>query len=185
MKKILLISPAYRTKLLENVRVLALPPLNLMNIASHTPEHYEVQIIDEAFDDIDFESPVDLVGITCMTPLAPRAYQISSAFREKGVPVVLGGIHPSMMSEEAAGYADSVVIGEGENTWPGLLEDFENNKLKKFYRANQWPDIENLPSPRRDLLSNKYFVPTVQTSRGCPHNCSFFGPDVSAWPTRP
>ena len=111
MKKILLISPAYRTKLLENVRVLALPPLNLTTIAAHTPDNYEVRILDEAYDDIDYDTEADLVGITCMTPLAPRAYEISREFRKRGVPVVLGGIHPSMMPEESANYADAVVVG--------------------------------------------------------------------------
>jgi len=94
MKKILLISPAYRTKLLENVRVLALPPLNLGLISAHTPAGFEVEIIDEAFDDINYDAKVDLVGITCMTPLAPRAYEISGEFRKRGIPVGLGGIHP-------------------------------------------------------------------------------------------
>ncbi|MBU0673684.1 MAG: B12-binding domain-containing radical SAM protein [Proteobacteria bacterium] len=173
MKKILLISPAYRTKLLENVRVLALPPLNLGLIAAHTPEDFEIQILDEAFDDIDYSTSVDLVGITCMTPLAPRAYEISEGFRKRGIPVVIGGIHPSMMSEEASCYADTVVVGEGEEVWPQLLRDFTNGSLKKIYRAEQRPDITHLPAPRRDLLNNKYFVQTVQTSRGCPHNCRF------------
>jgi radical SAM superfamily enzyme YgiQ (UPF0313 family) len=173
MKKILLISPAYRTKLLENVRVLALPPLNLGLLASHTPADYEVRIIDEAFADIDYETGVDLVGITCMTPLAPRAYEISAEFRKRGVPVVLGGIHPSMMSEEAGRYADAVVVGEGEELWPRLLRDFAAGRMRKLYQAASRPDITLLPAPRRDLLTNKYFVQTVQTSRGCPHNCKF------------
>ena len=173
MKKILLISPAYRTKLLENVRVLALPPLNLTIIAALTPENYEVRIIDEAFDDIDYGTDVDLVGITCMTPLAPRAYEISREFRKRGVPVVLGGIHPSMMPEEAGQFADSVIVGEGEDLWPLLLEDFSNGRMQEFYRVEDRPDITFLPAPRRDLLTNKYFVQTVQTSRGCPHNCKF------------
>ncbi|MBU0485515.1 MAG: B12-binding domain-containing radical SAM protein [Proteobacteria bacterium] len=173
MKKILLISPAYRTKLLENVRVLALPPLNLGLIASHTPAEYEVRILDEAFDDIDYDTEVDLVGITCMTPLAPRAYEISREFRKRGVVVVLGGIHPSMMPEEAGQFADAVVVGEGEELWPQLLQDFTGGRLQKLYRVETRPDITNLPAPRRDLLTNKYFVQTVQTSRGCPHNCKF------------
>jgi len=173
MKKILLISPAFNNNLLENVRVLALPPLNLMIIAAHTPAEYQVAILDEAYDKIDFDAPVDLVGITCMTPLAPRAYQIAAEFKKRGVPVVLGGIHPSMMSEEAALYADTVVVGEGEELWPQLLADFSRGQMEKFYRVVNRPDITHLPAPRRDLLTNKYFVQTVQTSRGCPHNCKF------------
>ncbi len=173
MKKILLISPAYRTKLLENVRVLALPPLNLTTIAAHTPERFSQSIIDEAVTDIDFDTDADLVAITCMTPLAPRAYEISARFRQRGIPVVIGGIHASMLPEEAASHADAVVVGEGEEIWPRVLADFEQNRLQPLYRAQTRPDIEHLPVARRDLLAKGYFVQTVQTSRGCPHNCRF------------
>lgn len=173
MKKILLINPAYKESLHTNIKVLAIPPLNLAIIARYTPEHYEVSIIDEAITDIDFDAQVDLVGITCMTPLAPRAYEISARFRERGIPVVMGGIHVSQMSQEARNYADSVVVGEGENIWQQVLEDFEKGKLQQVYTVTERPDISNQPSPRRDLLTGKYFVDTVQTSRGCPFNCNF------------
>ena len=173
MKKIVLINPAFKGSLHSNIKVLALPPLNLATIARYTPEHYEVQIVDEAMADLDFDMQVDLVGITCMTPLAPRAYEIGAAFRKRGVPVVMGGIHASYMTEEALGYADSVVVGEGEILWPKLLEDFERGQMQPVYRSCELPDIENLLAPRRDLLTGNYFVETVQTGRGCPINCNF------------
>ena len=173
MKKILFISPAYRTKLLENLRVLALPPLNLAILAAHTPEQFDITIVDEAVEDIDFDAKADLVAITCMTPLAPRAYEISKLFRARGIPVVMGGIHVSMMPDEASNYADTVVVGEGENVWANVLRDFEKGEMKKRYVASVRPDIENLPNARRDLLHGKYFVQTVQTSRGCPYDCNF------------
>lgn len=173
MKKLLLINPAYRTKLLENVRVLALPPLNLLMLAAYTPPGFVIEILDEAFDDIDYDCGADIVGITCMTPLAPRAYEIGAEFRRRGVVVVLGGIHVSMLPDEAQGYADSVVIGEGEEIWPGLLTDFIAGRLQLRYTAADRPELSDLREPRRDLLHNKYFVQTVQTSRGCPHNCRF------------
>lgn len=173
MKKILLINPAYRTHLLDNVRVLALPPLNLLTIAAYTPKEYEVEILDEAFDRVDYEAAVDLVGITCMTPLAPRAYQIAGEFRRRGIPVVLGGIHVSIMADEASQYGDAIVVGEGEEMWPRLLADFSRGALQPRYEALVRPDLTGLLAPRRDLLRNKYFVQTVQTSRGCPHNCKF------------
>ncbi|MFH0781965.1 MAG: radical SAM protein [Pseudomonadota bacterium] len=173
MKKILLISPAYRTKLLENVRVLALPPLNLLMLAAYTPSDFVVDIVDEAFEDINYDCGADLVGITCMTPLAPRAYAIATEFRKRGTAVVLGGIHASMLPEEAANYADAVVVGEGEEIWPQVLNDFAVGRLAKRYSAVGWPDLAELRVPRRELLRNKYFVQTVQTSRGCPHNCRF------------
>ncbi|MEJ2201182.1 MAG: cobalamin-dependent protein [Desulfuromonadaceae bacterium] len=155
MKQIVLISPAYRSKLLEKVRVLALPPLNLAILASHTPSQYQVRIIDEAFEDIDYDLDADLVGITCMTPLAPRAYEISREFRKRGVPVVLGGIHASMVTEDAARHADAVVVGEGEEIWPRRLEDFAAGGLQPIYRAAQRPDLAKALPPRRELLNNR------------------------------
>lgn len=101
MKRIILINPAYRTKLLENVRVLALPPLNLLMLAAYTLPDFSVEILDEAFSDINYDCNADLIGITCMTPLAPRAYEIAGEFRRLGTPVVLGGIHVSMLPDAA------------------------------------------------------------------------------------
>jgi len=173
MKKILLINPAYPSSIHSNIRILALPPLNLQIIAAHTPQRFAVEIVDEALEELDFEQPVDLVGITCMTPLAPRAYEIATEFRKRGVAVVLGGIHASIMKDEAKQFADSVVVGEGEELWPQLLDDFEKGTLQPFYTMGERPDITHLPLPRRDLLKQDYFVQTVQTSRGCPHNCKF------------
>lgn len=173
MKKILLINPAFKGSLHSNIKVLAIPPLNLAMIARYTPEQYDVEIVDEAVEDLDFDTPADLVGITCMTPLAPRAYEIAEQFRKRGVPVVMGGIHASYMPEEALRYVDTVVVGEAENTWPQVLEDFENGRMQKIYKTCDQPDIENLKAPRRDLLRGKYFVETVQTGRGCPIGCHF------------
>jgi radical SAM superfamily enzyme YgiQ (UPF0313 family) len=173
VKKILLVNPAFKESLHSNIKVLAIPPLNLAIIARHTPERFAVEIVDEAVEELDFNTQADLVGITCMTPLAPRAYEVARRFRERGVPVVLGGIHASHMCDEAQRHADAVVVGEGEDIWPRLLEDFEHGRLQRVYTAAERPDIENLPAPRRDLLRGRYFVETVQTSRGCPYNCNF------------
>jgi radical SAM superfamily enzyme YgiQ (UPF0313 family) len=173
MKKILLVSPAHKGSLHSNIKVLAIPPLSLTMIARYTPDHYDVEIVDEAVEDLDFNAPADLVGITCMTPLAPRAYEIAKRFRDRGVTVVMGGIHASYMTEEALRYVDVVVAGEAENLWPQFLRDYEQGKHQKIYRATEQPDIENMPAPRRDLLADKYFVETVQTGRGCPINCNF------------
>jgi radical SAM superfamily enzyme YgiQ (UPF0313 family) len=173
MKKILLINPAYKGSLHSNIKVLALPPLNLAIIARYTPDHYDVQIVDEAMEDLDLNIDADLVGITCMTPLAPRAYELAQHFRARGIPVVMGGIHVSYMTDEALNYADTIVVGEGENIWPKVLEDFERGQMQRVYRACEPPEVENLLAPRRDLLKGKYFVETVQTGRGCPINCNF------------
>ncbi len=121
MKRIILINPSYRDDVLETVKVLGLPPLNLAHIASVTPDRYEVRIIDEHVTPLDYDTPADLVGLTAMTPLAPRAYAIAAEFRSRGIPVVLGGIHGSMAPEEASRHVDSVVVGEGDEIWPEIL----------------------------------------------------------------
>lgn len=173
MKKILLINPAFKGSLHSNIKVLAIPPLNLTMIARYTPEQYEVEIVDEGVEDVDFDAKADLVGITCMTPLAPRAYELAAHFRKRGIPVVMGGIHASYMPDEALRYVDTVVMGEAETIWPQLLEDFAQGRMQKKYQVCEQPDIENLLPPRRGLLRGKYFVETVQTGRGCPINCNF------------
>jgi len=148
--------------------------LALPTIAALTPEDVEIDITDENVEQIDFDKNVDLVGITCSTWLAPRAYEIADEFRRRGITVVLGGIHPSMLPYEAIEHADAVVIGEAENVWGNLIEDFRENRLRPFYKSSELPELENLPIPRWGLLKNeKYFYHTIQTTRGCPYDCEF------------
>ena len=150
------------------------PPLGLPTIAALTPPNFEISIIDEHVDDIDFDEKVDLVGISCMTPMAPRAYEIAQEFRKRGKKVVFGGIHPSMLPEEASKFADTIVIGEAEGLWPSLIRDFLKGDLKAFYRSEQKVDLTNSPVPRFDLLNNDHYIThTLQVSRGCPHSCEF------------
>ncbi len=150
--------------------MLLFPPLALAVQAGAIPETYEVSIIDENIAPISFDA--DLVGITANTYSIRRAYEISQAFRDKGIPVVLGGNHPSILPNEAAAYADSVVIGDGEKVWPELLKDFEKGELKKFYRPERYYfDLKLLP--RRDLFSKHYRFNSLETVRGCPFDCDF------------
>ena len=151
------------------------PPLNLITLAGLTPEEFEVSLTDENVGPIDFNKEIDLVAISAMTPLAPRAYEIADRFREKGIKVVLGGMHPSALPDEAIGHADSVAIGEAEGIWLNLLSDLRAGNLQKFYRSAAKPPLTKLPIPRRDLLRKKaYFnVNTIQVTRGCPFDCDF------------
>jgi radical SAM superfamily enzyme YgiQ (UPF0313 family) len=110
-----------------------MPQLSLGVIAALTPPEIEVDVVEEEIQKINFDKPYDLVGISCMTTSAPRAYQLSSVFQKKGAKVVLGGIHPTVMSEEAIARCDSVVIGEAEGCWGELIGDFRRNQLKRFY----------------------------------------------------
>lgn len=149
--------------------------LTLPHLAALTPEDIEVQLIDEAVEPIDFDETTDLVGITVNTYLAPRSYEIAAEFRQRGVPVVLGGVHPSLYPEEAMQHADAIAIGEAETTWRPLLRDFEQGRMQPVYRSNGYPSLEGLPLPRRDLLKRDAYLTTntIQTTRGCPFQCDF------------
>jgi radical SAM superfamily enzyme YgiQ (UPF0313 family) len=151
------------------------PPLNLCMIAAYTPQDVEVSITDECVTPVDFNKDVDLAGLTAYTNTAPRAYQIADAFRQRNVPVVMGGIHASSLPEEALEHCDSLVVGEAEGSWQRVIEDFHEGHLERIYRNAQLVSLEGLPRPRRDLLlPNDYVtINTVQTTRGCPHNCTF------------
>ncbi|MBC7105623.1 MAG: B12-binding domain-containing radical SAM protein [Firmicutes bacterium] len=150
------------------------PPLGLLAVAGATPPEVEVRLVDEAVEPLEYDARWDLVGITSNTAQAPRAYASADAFRGRGVPVVLGGIHPSALPEEALRHADAVVVGEAEGLWPRVLRDLEQGRLQRIYRGDGHPRLEGV-RVRRDLLrAGAYLAPqTVQTTRGCPYNCSF------------
>jgi len=149
--------------------------LNLLVIAAYARKYFEVRIIDENIEDIDEEVPADLVGITIMTSTALRGYEIAELFRKRGIPVVMGGVHVFFLPDEAARYADSLVIGESEGIIEGLFTDFFNGGLKKKYRAEQLHNLDGLPAPPLDLLKEgQYsFSNIMETARGCPHDCEY------------
>ena len=176
MMKILLISPE-RERKKEEAFLFRLGFLNLPYVAAVTPPDVEMKIVDEAFEKVHLEEKVDLVGVTAQTPVAPRAYQIAGEFRKRGIPVVMGGVHASMLPEEALRHVDAVVIGEAEEVWPQLIEDFRRGQMKRIYQANGFVNPAGLPLPRRDLLNHKFYFPLklLETTRGCPHHCDFCG----------
>ncbi len=148
--------------------------LSLPTIAALTPDDMEIKITDENIEEIDFEESIDIVGITCHTSLAPRTYEIADEFRKRGVTVVLGGVHVSVLPYEAIKHADAVVIGEAENVWSKLIHDFKQGCLKRFYQSAEKPCLDNQPMPRYDLIKNdNYVFHIIQTTRGCPYNCEF------------
>ena len=147
------------------------PPLSLAIIASLTPKNWEVEILDNNFDKVTFK-PADLVGITSFTCTANKAYEFAKLYRDNKVKVIMGGIHASILPDEALNYVDSVVIGEAEGIWDKVMTDLEKGELKKTYKAELLP-YQNWPMPRHDLLHKSYTVGVIQTSRGCPFNCDF------------
>lgn len=171
-KTLLLINPVsqLRTGFLIN-RATKCQPLSLAILAALTPPGWKIKIIDENFRRFRFYQ-ADLVGITSFTATATRAYELAAIYQRLGVPVVMGGIHASMLPHEAEKYCDAVVIGEAESVWPQVVADFEARQLKQRYQGTL-TDLIHQPFPRRDLLHPGYLVASVQTSRGCPMDCSF------------
>ena len=147
------------------------PPLGLAIIAAHTPSNWKIRILDENFQPFRYRD-ANLIGITSFTPSAPRAYAIAREFRDKGIPVIMGGVHASMCPEEALQHVDSVVIGEAESIWPQVIADAERGTLKRIYRGDM-QEMNGQPVPRHDLLHPRYVFHSIQTSRGCPMNCDF------------
>jgi len=134
--------------------------LTLPYLAGLTPKGNDVTLIDDRMDEIDYNIGYDLVGITTTISTSYRAYQIAEEFRKRGVPVVMGGFHATLMPQECLEHCDAVVEGEAEYSWPELLEDFSKGRMKRSYRAEKYHDLKNLPLPRWDLLDlKKYFVP--------------------------
>ena len=161
----------YKTRK-RNLVGLALPYL-----AALTPREWDIELIDQQLEDIDFGARADLVAITTWTVNSLSAYEIADRFRARGTTVIMGGPHTFFFAEEAAQHCDAVGIGEGEKIWPQMLEDASNGRLQKFYRAERSPDLRSLPFPRYDLVNFEkytYFKTfSVQTSRGCPFRCDF------------
>jgi radical SAM superfamily enzyme YgiQ (UPF0313 family) len=149
-------------------------PLSLLVLARVTPPEWQVTILDENLGKPDYAAlpRPDLVGITAFTSQAPRAYQIAEHFRALGVPVVMGGIHATMCMEEVLHRVDSVVSKEAETIWPRVLKDAQAGTLARHYEGGHVA-VEDLVPARQDLLPEGYAFGTIQTTRGCPLNCSF------------
>jgi radical SAM superfamily enzyme YgiQ (UPF0313 family) len=161
--------------------------LPLTAVAAVTPSRHQVQLLDENVEALDFDADVDVVGITFMTALAPRAYQIARAFRARGKTVVGGGYHATLVPEEAVEHFDAIVVGDAEGAWEKVLEDIEANQLRRIYTADCRRPLAPLtakergelrvPIPRRELLSRtaRFYVTinAVQSGRGCIHACRY------------
>lgn len=178
--KVALISPRgplYRHRSGIFGKSLRYAPLTLTTLAALLPEELEVELelYDEGIEEIPPELEADLIGISAITGTASRSYQLAGEFRSRGIPVVLGGVHPTLCPEEAALHADAVVTGYAEESWPQLLRDFAAGRMEHRYCQDPDLDLGGRPLPRRDLLDlSKYFTPnTVEATRGCIHHCRF------------
>jgi len=175
-KRIYIISPCRNEDIWRKRRAtFVLPQMSLAILAALTPDTFEIKVTDELVDDIDFAWPADLVAISTNSTNAPRAYEVAKQFREKGPRIIMGGIHPSVMPEEVLQHADALLVGEAEEMWQKILDDFLSGSLEQIYRCTEYPSPESIPSGRWEVIHQKrYYVPrTFQTSRGCPYGCSF------------
>jgi len=171
--KILFVSPSVNPNEKTNKQML-MPQLALFILQGLTPKEHQVVTVDEEAEDIDLEQDCDLVGISFMTSNASRAYWLAQEFKKRGKTVVLGGVHPTLLPDEALPHGDSVVIGEAEGVWAELLEDYQNGCLKKRYH-NPRPDLSKyVPKDFSKITKRHLFglVP-IMTSRGCPYHCDF------------
>jgi radical SAM superfamily enzyme YgiQ (UPF0313 family) len=169
-KRLLLVQPRFGNERLDRNKG-TLPPLGLAYVAACTPDHWDVKIVDEHMEELAFE-PADLVGISSTTLTINRGYEIARRYRSMGSRVVFGGVHASLLPEEALAYGDSVVIGDAEPVWSRVIRDAEAGTLEKTYKAHPF-DLEGLCSPRTDLFRSRYMFFPVSASRGCPFNCEF------------
>ncbi len=178
--RILLISPRgplYRHRGGTWSKSLRYAPLTLTTLAALVPAELnaEVVLIDEGIAEVDLDADADLVGISAITGTAPRSYELADHFRRRGIPVVLGGVHVTLLPQEAQQHADAIVTGYAEDTWPQLLCDFVAGRLQARYDQAPGLSLANRPFPKREMLGSDNFViaHTIEATRGCIHQCEF------------
>jgi radical SAM superfamily enzyme YgiQ (UPF0313 family) len=178
--KIQLLSPAgeiHRNQSGIFKRSLRYAPLTLTTLAALVPADMEAEVAiqDEGIEPLNLDFDADLVGITAITGTALRAYEVADELRSRGHTVVIGGVHPTLLPDEAAVHADAILTGYGEVAWPQLLRDFADGKLQSRYFAPTGRELRGVPIARRDLLKkNRYAtVNSIEATRGCPHKCEF------------
>jgi radical SAM superfamily enzyme YgiQ (UPF0313 family) len=149
------------------------PPITGIHLAAITPAQHQVRVFHQQIDPIPFDTDAQVIAISFFSGFAIAAYNLAVAFRKRGKTVIAGGPHVTYCQEEALTYFDAIVTGEAENVWLSLLHDLEHGRLQPIY-AGTPSDMTSLPTPRYDLLPNRFFIKKViQATRGCPFSCSF------------
>ena len=169
--------PLYRHRGGIFKRSLRYAPLTLTTLAALVPPDLDPHftLVDEGIADIDLDLEADLIGITVITGTAPRAYELAAAFRARGIPVVMGGPHVTLVPDDAQPHADSIVVGYAEDTWPELLRDLSGGRMRPRYTQQPGLSLAGRPFARRELLPARRFLTTnvFEATRGCIHNCEF------------
>ncbi|HXW07515.1 MAG TPA: radical SAM protein [Vicinamibacterales bacterium] len=156
------------------IRTWQMEPLPPALIAGLTPPGVDVRFYDDRMEVIPFDEPADLVAISVETYTARRAYQIASEYRRRGVPVVMGGFHATLCPDEVAEYAESVVVGEAEQLWPVVIDDYRHGTPRKFYRQEGRPALAGIRPDRRIFQQKRYLpIGLVEAGRGCHFRCEF------------
>lgn len=178
--KIVLISPKgplYRHRGGIFSKPLRYMPLTLTTLAALVPPELDVELelVDEGIQDVDPAIEADLVAMTVITGTAVRAYELAAHFRRRGIPVVLGGPHVTLVPDDAQPHADAIVVGYAEETWPQLLREFADGRMQRRYVQDPDLTLENLPFPRRELLPRRRYLTrnVFEATRGCVHSCDF------------
>lgn len=149
------------------------PPVTGIHLAALTPSKYEVEVIHQQVNRINYDTDADVIALSFFSGFAPEAYEIARKMKQRGKIVVAGGPHVTFNTEEALHYVDAVVVGEVESVWIQLLTDMYSNRLQPVYKGTPTP-LDSIPTPRYDLLPNRFFIKRViQATRGCPYSCSF------------
>ena len=163
-------------------------PLTLPTLAALVPSELNATItcIDEGIDEVPADLEADLIGMTVFTGTAARTYELAAQFRRRGIPVVLGGPHVTLVPDDAQPHADGIVVGYAEQTWPQLLRDFAQGTMQSRYDQSPDLDLVGYPLPDRSVLNRKRYITShvFEATRGCVHNCSFCVVP-SAWGRRP
>ena len=156
------------------VRAWQMEPLSMALLASLTPSDFDVRFYDDRMESIPYDESTDLVAISVETFTALRAYRIAERFRQRGIPVVLGGYHVTLCPEEAGEMADAIVIGDADTVWAQLLDDFARGEMKPIYRGKKRKSLTNL-QPRREIFEGKNYqnIRLVEFARGCNFKCDF------------
>lgn len=161
--------PRYR----QGHEVHFVPPITGIHLAAITPSHHRVRVIHQQIEPVALDTDADVIALSFFSGFAPEAYRLAQAFRQRGKVVVAGGPHATFAPDEVLRFVDSVIIGEAEAVWPRVLEDIEHGRLQRRYDGHP-ATMQDLPTPRYDLLPSSFFVPHVlQATRGCPFSCSF------------
>ena len=174
MKVTFIIPSIGREPNVDYIRTWQMEPLAIATLSAITPDHIEKKFFDDRMEEIDYSDHTDLVAMSVETYTARRAYQISLRYRKMGIPVIMGGFHPTLAPDDALEHADSIVIGEGEESWPQLLADFESGKMHREYRSNRRSSLAGR-FPDRSIYEGKPYLPIglVETARGCEFHCEF------------